>query len=122
MHVEPVLAGSLWAIPVLSGMLVLAGLPLAAIGLTLSAVTKRRGIRWSVWWFRVFQTGFVIQICSVVTVIVLIMRLLLSATVWELVLLLASFVVIAVGGGFGLIAWLGLMTAVRPEPPPSLMR
>jgi hypothetical protein len=122
MHVEPVLAGSLWAIPVLSGVLVLAGLPLAAMGLTLSALTKQRGIRWSVWWFRVFQIGFVIQICSVVMVIVLTVLLLLRGNVWELLLLLAIFVVTAVGGGFALVAWLGLMTAVRPEAPPSLIR
>ena len=128
MHVEPVFTGSAWAISVLSGVLVLAGLPLALIGLTLSALTKRGGIRWSSWWFRVFQIGFVIQTCSVVVTIGLSLILrpfspprLPSGTGWESLLPLI-FVGSAVGGSFALAAWRGLMAAVHLEAPPSLVR
>ncbi len=122
-HVEPV--GSAWAISVLSGVLVLAGLPLASIGLTLSTLTRRREIRWASRWFRVFQIGFVIQICSVVvsiTLSLILLPLLPSGTVWESLLPPLIFLASAVGGGFALTAWLGLMAAVRLEAPPSFLR
>jgi hypothetical protein len=125
MHVEPAFTGSVWAISVLSGVLVLAGLPLASIGLTLSTLTRRRAIRWPSRWFRVFQIGFVIQICSVVVssaLSVILLPLLPSGTVWESLLPPVIFVVSAVGGGFTLTAWLGLMAAIRLEAPPSLLR
>ena len=128
MHVEPVFTGSAWAVIVIGGVLVFAGLPLASIGLTLSVLTKRRGIRWPSWCFRVFQSGFVIQICSVVVTILLAFILrpfspprLPSGTAWEALLpliLLGN----AVGGGFALNTWRRLMAAVRLEAPPSLVR
>ena len=128
MHVEPVFTGSPWAISVLSGVLVFAGLPLASIGLTLSVLTKRRGIRWPSWCFWVFQSGFVIQICSVVVTILLLLILrpfspppLPSGTAWEALVPLI-FLANAVGGGFALTAWRRLMAAVRLEAPPSLVR
>ena len=112
MHdVEPVFTGSAWAVGALSVVLTLAGLPLALTGIALSRLTKRRGIMWTSRWFRVFQVGFVIQVCSAVV-----------TTVLSLTLVSLIFVVVAVGGGFALPAWLGLMAAVRPEGPPSLAR
>ncbi len=128
MHVEPVITGSAWAISVLSGVLVFAGLPLASIAVTLSVLTKRRGMTWPSGCFWAFQSGFVIQICSVVVTILLAFILrpfspprLPSGTVWEALLpliLLGN----AVGGGFALTAWRRLMAAVRLEAPPSLIR
>ena len=128
MHVEPVFTGSAWAFSVLSGVLVFAGLPLASIGLTLSALTNRRGIRWPTCCLLVFQSGFVIQICSVVVTILLLFILrpfspprLPSGTAWEALLPLI-FLGNAVVGGFALTAWRRLMAAVRLEGPPSLVR
>jgi hypothetical protein len=128
MHVDPVITGSAWAISVLSGVLVLAGLPLASIGLTLSALTKRLRIRWSSWCFWVFQSGFVIQICSVVVTVLLSLILrpfsaprLPNGTAWEPLVPLI-FLGNAVGGVLALAAWRRLMAAVRLEAPPSLVR
>ena len=128
MHVEPVITGSAWAISVLGGVLVFAGLPLASISLTLSALTKRSGIKWPSWCFWVFQSGFVLQICSVVVAILLAFilrpfspRWLPSGTAWEALLpliLLGN----AFGGGFALTTWRRLMASVRLEAPPSLVR
>jgi hypothetical protein len=123
LHTHPV--GTEWAIGALSVLLVLAGLPLASIGLALSALTKRRGIMWASRWFRVFQIGFVIQICSVVATIMLATTVhlfpLRAESAWESRLPLI-FVGSAVVGGFALAAWRELMAAVRPEAPPSLVR
>jgi hypothetical protein len=86
----PQIAGSAWAIRVLGGGLVLAGLPLASIGVMLSALTTRRGIKWPSWCFSIFQIGFVIQVCSVAVTIMLWFVLrpfapprLPSGTAWE---------------------------------------
>jgi hypothetical protein len=128
MHAEPVTKGSVWAVGFLSLVLVLGGLPLASVGLTLSALTSRRGITWPSWWFRVFQLGFAIQTCSVVVTILLSFVVrpfspppLPRGTVWES-MLPAIFVGTAVGGGFALRAWRELIASVRVEAPPSIVR
>jgi hypothetical protein len=129
MHdVWPQIAGSAWAIRVLGRWLVLTCLPLASVGVMLSAVTRRRGIRWPSWCFSIFQIGFVVQVSSVAVTVMLWFILrpfapprLPSGTAWESLLPLI-FVGSAVGGVFGVVAWRRLMAAVCPEAPPSILR
>ena len=129
MHdVWPQIAGSAWAIPVLGRWLVLTGLPLASVSVMVSAVTRRRGIKWPSWCFWIFQIGFGVQVCSVAVTLMLWFILrpfapprLPSGTVWESLLPLI-FVGNVVGGAFALAAWRRLMSAVCLEAPPSIFR
>lgn len=124
-HVDQPLTGSAWAIGVLGYGLVVGGLPIASIGLILSALTKRHGYRWRAAWHAAFQAGFVAQICSLVPTVPVWLMLLLSSglpgrTAWETVatLILSASVV---GGCIALRAWRELMAAVVPESPSSIV-
>lgn len=124
MHVEQPLTGSAWAIGMLGFGLLVGGLPIASIGLILNALTRRHGYRWQPPWRMTFQTGFVVQICSLVPTVPVWLMLLLSSglagrTAWETVatLILSASVV---SGCIALGAWRELMAAVIPESPPSI--
>lgn len=66
MHVEQPLTGSAWAIGVLAFGLIIGAIPVASVGLVLSALTRRDGYQWPSAWRLVFQAGFVVQISGLV--------------------------------------------------------
>jgi hypothetical protein len=123
MHVEQPLTGSAWAIGVLAFGLIIAAIPVASVGLVLSALTRRYGYQWPSASRLVFQAGFVVQTCGLVpTVALLVMSLVLAPLGWNwdsLVTLILFGDVVA--GCFALGAWRGLMAAAVPVSPPSIL-
>ena len=125
MHVEQPLTGSAWAIGVFAFWLIVGALPVALVGLVLSALTRRNGYQWQPAWRLVFQAGFVVQICSLVATVPMWLMSLLSSglpggTGWEL----AATVILSVSvvsGCFALGAWRELMAATFAELPPSIL-
>ena len=127
MHVEQPLTGSAWAIGVFAFWLIVGAIPVASVGLVLSALTRRDGHQWQPAWRPVFLAGFVVQICSLVATVPMWLMLLISSglavpggTGWEsaATLILSASVV---GGCFALGAWRGLMAAAFPASPPSIL-
>ena len=88
--------------------------------------TRRNGCQWSPAWRRIFQAGFVVQVCSLVPsvplwLISLSFVPLSISTAWEAVVLVILSVNV-VGGALALGAWRSLMAAALPESPPSIFR
>ena len=126
MHVEQPLTGSAWAIGVFAFCLIVGAIPVASVGLVLSALTRRDGHRWIQLSTSVYTVA-VGQICSLVATVPMWLMLLVSSwlavpggTGWEsaATLILSASVV---GGCFALGAWRGLMAAALPESPPSIL-
>jgi peptidoglycan biosynthesis protein MviN/MurJ (putative lipid II flippase) len=122
MHVEQPLTGSVWAISVLAFWLIVAAIPLASVGLVLSALTRRYGYEWQSGWGLMFQAGFVVQLCSLVTTVTMWLMLLdlpwlLEGTRWSAAAVTLVLSVSIVGGCFALGAWRGLMAAALPSRP-----
>ena len=127
MHVEQPLTGSAWAFGVLAFGLIVGAIPVASVGVVLSALTRRGGYQWQPAWRLIFQAGFVVQICSLVTTVAMSLMLwdlpwLLQGTRWSATGVTVALSVSIAGGCFALRAWRELMAAAVPESPPSILR
>jgi hypothetical protein len=123
MHVCPGPDGTAWAIGLAVVALVVVGLPMAALGLLLSAITSRQEYGWPADWGYVFRAAFVVQVSSVVVIAPVCLAVALSATLggdaWEtmVAMVLAGGLV---AGVFAVRSWHRLMNSVVPDAPLSI--
>jgi hypothetical protein len=127
MHVEQPLTGSAWAFGVLVFLLIVGAIPVASVSVVLSRLTTRFGYQWPSAWRLMFQAGFVIQLCSLVTTVAMSLVLfdrpwLLEGTRWSATGTALVLSVSLVGGCFALRAWRELIAVAVPESPPSILR
>ena len=127
MHVAQPLTGSAWAFGVLVFGLIVCAIPVASVSFVLSTLTTRFGYQWPSAWRLMFQAGFVIQLCSLVTTVAMSLMLfdrpwLLEGTRWSATGATLVLSVSIVGGCFALRAWRELIAVAVPESPPSILR
>ena len=126
MHVEP-LTGSAWAFGVLVFLLIVGAIPVASVSFVLSTLTTRYGYQWPSACRLMFQAGFVVQLCSLVTTVAMSLMLfdrpwLLEGTRWSATGATLVLSVSIVGGCFAVRAWRELIAVAVPESPPSILR
>jgi len=123
MHVHPGPDGAVWAIGLAIVALVVGGIPLAPLGLLLSAITARRQYHWPREWGRVFHAAFIVQVSSVVATAPICLAFVLSALsggdAWD------KTVAIVLSGGlvagcFAVRSWHQLTHSVMPDVPLSI--
>ncbi len=123
MHVCPGPDGAVWAIGLAIVALVVGGIPLAPLGLLLSAITARQDYRWPTAWGHVFHAAFIVQLSSVVASAPVCLAFALSAMsggdTWDRT---AAMVLSAglVAGCFAVRSWHRLTHSVMPDGPLSI--
>ena len=102
--------------------LVLAGAPLAVLGIVLAAVSTREALQWTSAWKPVFRAAFVVQVSSVgvtAPIAVLVVTTVLLDNAWDLLPGVVAFVS-AAASSVALPAWRRLIGASAPETPISI--
>ena len=123
MHVCSGPDGAAWAIGLAVFALVAVGIPMAPLGLLLSAVTSRQEYRWPADWEYVFRAAFIVQMASVAIIAPRCLAFALSATLggdaWGTMaaMVLSGGLVIGV---FAVRSWYRLTNSVTPDAPLSI--
>ena len=123
MHVHPGPDGAVWAIGLAIVALVVGGIPLAPLGLLLSAISARQQYQWPREWGPVFHAAFIVQVSSVVATSPMCLAFVFSAVsggdAWD------RIAAIALSGGlvaacFAVRSWHRLTHSVMPNVPLSI--